>query len=160
MSGTRVRVLIRCGLATALAAALCGCLQSEIDENNRQIQQQQSQLQDLQKQINDLKSQQYTPTPPPGAGCDKNVMATATKRGGDRFAAGDFAKALGYYNDALTACPGDARAEVNVARTYEAQKNRTAAIEHYRRAAASTDNSESDAEEDARSALQRLAGSI
>jgi tetratricopeptide (TPR) repeat protein len=147
-------------LALALAAMLGGCLSEQIEENNRLIRQQQAQLEDLQKQIDALKTQQFTPTPPPGATCDKGVMATATRRGGERFAAGDFARALGYYQDALTACPGDAHAEVNLARTYEAQGNKTAAVEHYRRAAASTDSSEPDAQRDARTALQRLTGAI
>jgi tetratricopeptide (TPR) repeat protein len=154
------RVLLACGLAIALAAALSGCLESEIEENNRLIQQQQAQLENLQKEIDALKAQQYTPTPPPGSTCDKAVMATATQRGGERFAAGDFKRALGYYQDALTACPGDARAEVNLARTYEAQGKRTDAVAHYRQAASSTDSAESDAQKEARTALQRLTGTI
>jgi tetratricopeptide (TPR) repeat protein len=154
------RLLLRLALAIPLAAALSGCLESEIEANNEQIKQQQAQIADMQKQIDVLKAQQYTPTPPPGVGCDQAVMATATKRGGERFAAGDFKRALGYYQDALTACPGDARAEVNLARTYEAQGNRTAAIEHYRAAAASTDSAAADAQQAARTALQRLTGTI
>ncbi len=160
VASTFRQTLLLCGLAIAVVAALGGCLSEQIEENNRLIQQQQAQLEDLRKEIEALKAQQYAPTPPPGATCDKSVMATATKRGGERFAAGDFARALGYYQDALTACPGDARAEVNLARTYEAQGNKTAAVEHYRRAAASTDSSEADAQQDARTALQRLTGTI
>ena len=80
----------------------------------------------------------------------------ATQRGGEKFAAGDFNKALGYYQDALAACPNDDRAEVNVARTYEALGNKVAAIKHYRKAADSNSATVSDAQEEAKAALLRL----
>ena len=63
------------------------------------------------------------------------METTASHRGGDKFAAGDFNKALGYYQDALLACPNDDRAEVNVARSYEALGNKVAAINLYRKVA-------------------------
>jgi len=78
------------------------------------------------------------------------------KRGGERFAAGDFNKAILYYNDALSACPNDDRAEVNVARTYEALGNNAAAIKHYRKAAESNGPTVSDASDQAKAALVRL----
>ena len=83
---------------------------------------------------------------------------TATHRGGDKFAAGDFNKALGYYQDALLACPNDERAEVNVARSYEALGNKVAAINIYRKVADTDANSAtvSDAQEEAKAALLRL----
>ena len=59
----------------------------------------------------------------------------------DKFAAGDFNKALGYYQDALMACPHDDQAEVNVARSYEALGNKVAAINMYRRVADTDNNS-------------------
>ena len=63
------------------------------------------------------------------------METVASHRGGDKFAAGDFNKALGYYQDALLACPNDERAEVNVARSYEALGNKVAAINLYRKVA-------------------------
>ena len=86
------------------------------------------------------------------------METTATHRGGDKFAAGDFNKALGYYQDALLACPNDERAEVNVARTYEALGNKVAAINLYRKVADAADNSAtvSDAQDEAKAALLRL----
>ncbi|HEY6418626.1 MAG TPA: tetratricopeptide repeat protein [Candidatus Binataceae bacterium] len=141
------------GLVMMLASLvlLSGCLQSAIDENKQQIDQQQKQIDSLQQQLNALSVPQYTPAP--GSGCDKEVMATATRRGGDRFAAGDVGRALGYYQDALTACPGNPQAEVNLARTYEAMGNRAAATQHYQNAANSSDPSQKSAEDEARAAL-------
>ena len=86
-------------------------------------------------------------------------LLNATKRGGERFAANDFNKAILYYNDALTACPTDDRAEVNVARTYEALGNNAAAIKHYRKAAESNGPTVSDASDQAKAALNRLQAS-
>jgi len=83
-------------------------------------------------------------------------MAEATRHGGDKLASGDFTHAIGYYQDALTACPNNPRAELNLAHAYEAAGNRSAAIDHFRDAAHSTDPSESSAEEEARNALVRL----
>lgn len=82
-------------------------------------------------------------------------MEKATRKGGDAFAAGDPHKALGYYQDALTACPGNSKAEMNLARTYEALGDRSAAIEHYR-AVAKSGSSDSQSVQDARVALSRL----
>ncbi len=152
------RLLPLTGLALALSL-LAGCLGARIEENNQLIQEQQAQIEQQQQEIASLKAQPYTPTPPPGGTCDKDVMATATRRGGEKFAAGDFARALGYYQDALTACPGNPRAELNLARTHEAMGTRDAAIENYRLAASSSDPDEHEAEEQARTALARLTGS-
>ena len=50
----------------------------------------------------------------------------------------------------------DDRAEVNVARTYEALGNNAAAIKHYRKAAESNGPTVSDASDQAKAALVRL----
>lgn len=84
-------------------------------------------------------------------------MRQATRNGGQRFAAGDYSSALGYYQDALTACPRSAQANLNLARAYEAVGDRAQALSHYQ-AAANASGSEADAKSvnEARAALSRL----
>jgi tetratricopeptide (TPR) repeat protein len=125
------------------------------------VQQQQEQLEHQQQELEQLQANQnqnYTPGVASSArgGCDKEVEMTATHRGGDKFAAGEFNKALGYYQDALLACPNDERAQVNVARSYEALGNKVAAINLYRKVADSNSATVSDAQEEAKAALLRL----
>jgi Tfp pilus assembly protein PilF len=140
-----------------------GCAGDQIEATNELVKQQQTQIEQQQQEIDALKTNQasaYTPgVASPSGGCDRGVEATATQRGGERFAASDFNKALLYYNDALTACPADDRAEVNVARTYEALGNKVAAIKHYRKAAESNGPTVSDASDQAKAALVRLQAS-
>jgi len=144
-------------LLAIVACSTGGCLQAELDENKNLIDQQQAQIRQMEQEIAALKTQQNnTVAPPPPGGCDAGVMAQATRHGGEKLAANDFSKALGYYQDALAACPGNPKAELNVARAYEAVGDRADAIEHYQRAAASGDASEHGAEEQARTALARL----
>ena len=134
-----------------------------IKQNQQQLDQQKAELDQLKEQIAGLKAAQQPPystaAPAPGS-CDKDVTQAATKRGGDRFAAGDFSKALGYYQDAVTACPTSAQAQLNVARAYEALGNRDQAMDYYRRAI-NTAPSDHDAgpavAEQAQQALSRLA---
>jgi tetratricopeptide (TPR) repeat protein len=165
MSMTNCARLIAIHLALCmLALAGVGCDSDQIEANNKLIQQQQEQLEHQQQELEGLKASQnqtYTPGVASSArgGCDKDVESAASQHGGDKFAAGDFSKALDYYQDALLACPNDARAEVNVARTYEAQGNKVAAIKFYRKAADSTGATVSDAELEAQSALERLQAS-
>ncbi len=144
-------------LAAFLAVA--GCQGAALEANQRQVQQNQEQIEAMQKQIEELKAQQNyganAPAPGTPGTCDHNVMDTASRRGGDAFAGGDLNKALGYYQDALTACPGDAKAELNVARTYEGLGDKAAAIEYYRKAANSGSN-DTETVSDARNALTRL----
>jgi tetratricopeptide (TPR) repeat protein len=160
--------MTNCARLVAIHLALCllalagvGCESDQIAANNKLIQQQQEQLEHQQQELEGLKASQnqtYTPgvASSPRGGCDKEVESAASQRGGDKFAAGDFSRALDYYQDALLACPNDARAEVNVARTYEAQGNKVAAIKFYRKAADNGSATVSDAELEAQSALQRL----
>ena len=155
------RILFALAVAT-FAIIGSGCGSDQIAATNELVKQQQTQIEQLQQEIDVLKSNQppYTPgVASRSGGCDRGVEATATKRGGERFAAGDFNKALLYYNDAVTACPTDDRAEVNVARTYEALGNNAAAIKHYRKAAESNGPTVSDASDQAKAALNRLQAS-
>jgi len=154
----RILLPLALGLFSFVGA---GCVGDQIDATNKLVQQQQDQLERQQQEIEAIKASQnqsYTPgvaASSPG-GCDKGVETAASQRGGDRFAAGDFHKALAYYQDALSACSTDDRAVVNVARTYEAMGDKASAIKFYRRAADSNSATVSDAQEEAKSALERL----
>ncbi len=159
---TRILFALVLGIFALIGA---GCQGDQIEATKRLVEQQQSQLERQQQEIEALKANQnqaYTPAgaaSSPAGGCDKGVETAASQRGGDRFAVGDFSKALEYYQDALSACSTDARAEVNVARTYEALGNKVAAINHYRKAADSNSPTVSDASEEARAALERMQAS-
>ncbi len=143
-----------------LGVLVSGCLGDQIKANQEQLAQQQVELDQLKQQIAALQSQPprtySAPLPPPGS-CDETVMHQATQKGGQLFAANDFGHALGYYQDAVTACPKNGRAQLNLARTYEAMGDRTQAIAHYKLAAeaSATDNDTATATQ-ARDALSRL----
>ena len=156
---------ILAALSLAVFALIAAGCSDQNDATQKLVQQQQEQLEHQQQELEQLQANQnqgYTPgaaTTSPRGGCDKEVEMTATHRGGDKFAAGDFNKALGYYQDALLACPNDDKAEVNVARTYEALGNKVAAINMYRKVADAGDANSatvSDAQEEAKAALLRL----
>jgi tetratricopeptide (TPR) repeat protein len=148
----------------ALALIAAGCMGDQIEATNRLVEQQQDQLERQQQEIEALRASQnqsYTSglATSSAGGCDKGVENAASQRGGDRFAAGDFSKALEYYQDALSACRADARAEVNVARTYEALGDKVSAIKHYRKAADINSPTVSEAQDQAQAALLRLQAS-
>ena len=110
-----------------MALGAAGCLSDAIKEDQRQLDQQKAELEQLKQQVAALKNAQqpsYPTTAPPPGSCDKGVMQVATRHGGERFAASEFDKALGYYQDAVTACPMSAQAQLNVARAYEALGDR------------------------------------
>src|ERR1700684_905237 len=94
-----------------LALIGAGCMSDQIDATNKLVQQQQEQIEHQQQELEQLQASQnqgYTPgaaTASARGGCDKEVETIARQRGGDKFAAGEFNKALGYYQDALLACP-------------------------------------------------------
>ncbi len=136
-----------------------GCSDAANDANRRQVEQNQALIEQTQQQIAMLKAQQNVPPMPAAPSntgrCDKGVEATATHRGGDALASGDMTKALGYYQDALTACPSSSKADMNLARVYETLDNRDAAIRYYRAAASATD-SDGHSAKDAQAALSRL----
>ena len=162
ISGTNLARRTLAALALALFALIgSGCMGDQMDATNKLVQQQQEQLEHQQQELEQLQANQnqgYTPgaATSPRGGCDKEVEMTATHRGGDKFAAGDFNKALGYYQDALLACPNDERAQVNVARSYEALGNKVAAINLYRKVADSNSATVTDAQDEAKAALLRL----
>jgi tetratricopeptide (TPR) repeat protein len=133
----RARIFASAGLAIVMALGASGCLSDAIKQNQQQLDQQKAELDQLKQQVADLKAAQqpsYPTTAPPPGSCDKDVMQVATRHGGERFEASEFTKALGYYQDAITACPTSAQAELNVARTYEALGDRDQAMDFYKRA--------------------------
>ncbi len=158
------RVLLPLALG-CIALAVVGCGDEQEQATQKLVQQQQDQLERQQQEIEAIKANQnqqnqnYTPgvamSSSPG-GCDKGVESMASQRGGQKFSAGDFNAALGYYQDALAACPNDDRAEVNVARSYEALGNKVSAIKYYRKAAETGGPTETDAEDEAKASLLRL----
>ena len=90
-----------------------------------------------------------------GAGAREELARLGGAQGGERFAASDFAHALAYYRDAVSACPTNARAQLNLARTYESLGDSTQARTHYELAANSS-GSDASAAQEARAALARL----
>ncbi|HTT76425.1 MAG TPA: hypothetical protein VMF50_10655 [Candidatus Binataceae bacterium] len=138
-----------------------GCSQSQINANNSRLAAQQAEIDQLNQQIAVLQNQggqaaYATPAPGPNA-CDLAVMKEATRKGGERMAAGDPVKALGYYQDAVTACPGSAEAQFNLANVYEITGDKAAALQHYRIAAADAGpNADPAARQKARAAIARL----
>ena len=132
----RAWIFASAGCAIVMALGAAGCLSDEIKQNQQQLDQQKAELDQLKQQVADLTAarQPYSTTAPPPGSCDKDVMQVATRHGGERFAASEFNKALGYYQDAVTACPTSAQAELNVARAYEALGDRGEAMEYYKRA--------------------------
>jgi tetratricopeptide (TPR) repeat protein len=164
-SATRCARRIPLALAVVLLALIAaGCGNDQNEANQKLIQQQQAQIEKQQEEIEAIQASQnqaYTPGVASASrgGCDRQVEQTATERGGEKFAAGDFSKALGYYQDALTACPNDDRANVNIARTYEALHNDAQAVKYYRKAAESSGPTVTDASEEAKNALVRLQAS-
>ena len=155
------------GIAYRARAILClfallpalGCGNAANDANRRQLEQNQALIEQQQRDLAKLQVEQphVAPAPTPGktGSCDKNVEATATKRGGDAYASGDMTKALGYYQDALTACPSSSKADMNLARVYETLDNRDAALRYYHAAASSKDSDGASAVA-ANAALSRL----
>ncbi len=156
MTYPRLVALVIAAVVTTLVA---GCSQSAIEEMRRQLESQQAILERNQREIGELQAAQAaaprTVAVAPGT-CDTSVMDLATRKGGERFAANDFEQALGYYQDALAACPQSAKTELNVARTYEALGNRSLAILHYQHAANDGDAADEDARTQARAALARI----
>jgi tetratricopeptide (TPR) repeat protein len=144
------------------ASLLAGCFNDALlKANQQQLEQQQTQLNQLKQEVAALQTQHApysNPSVTPGS-CDPNIMHEATRKGGERFAASDFSAALSYYQDALTACPNNAQANVNLAPAYEAIGDRAQALAHYRLAAnASGSDADADAVRNARAALSRLGG--
>jgi tetratricopeptide (TPR) repeat protein len=83
-------------------------------------------------------------------------MQSSARRGDVQFAAGDPAGALGYYQQALSACPSNAQVQFYVARAYEARGDRDMAIDYYERAIRFASSDDQAIAEAARKALARL----
>jgi tetratricopeptide (TPR) repeat protein len=148
-----------CAAAALIAVALNGCLGAQIKANQQQLVQQQTQIDQLKQQIAALQTTRasYASAAPPPGGCDEVVLREASRKGGERFAANEFPQALAYYQDAVTACPGNARAELNLARTLEASGDRSEALAHYKLAAdASGPRADEGSAAQAHDALARL----
>jgi tetratricopeptide (TPR) repeat protein len=144
------------------ALLLAGCFNDTlVKSNQQQLQWQQAELDQLKQQVARLQTDRpayKAPSQPPGS-CEPNIMREATRKGGERFAAGDFGGALSYYQDALTACPQNAQANLNLARAYEAVGDRAQAVAYYRMAAnTGASGANAEAARDARAALSRLGG--
>ena len=147
--------------ASVFATVLTGCMQKAIDANQQQLRDQQAQLDQLKQEVVALQTQHaassYSMAPPRPGACDQAVRSAATRKGGERMAAGDVSKAIGYYQDAVTACPTSAEAQLNLANAYESIGDRVEAVQHYRLAAdASGSGADAGANQKARAALSRL----
>jgi tetratricopeptide (TPR) repeat protein len=144
------------------ASLLTGCFNDALlQANQQQLERQQNELDQLKQEVAAIQTQRpgYNSPSPPSGSCDPNIMREATRKGGERFAISDFSGALSYYQDALTACPNNAQANVNLARAYEAVGDRAEAVAHYKTAAsASGPDADASAVRDARAALTRLGG--
>ena len=148
-------------LALLLSAMVAGCMQGQIDANNQQLAAEQTELDQLKQQVTVLQNQGGATTyatPPVGPNaCDPAVMKEATRKGGERMGAGDPVAAEGYYQDAVTACPGSAQAQLNLAHAYELTGDSSAALQHYRLAAAASGaQADPAAVQKARDAITRL----
>ncbi|MGH8014110.1 MAG: hypothetical protein ACREQ4_16590 [Candidatus Binataceae bacterium] len=145
--------------AVALAATICGCASSQNAQDKQILRQQQSQLDKMKSQLAAMQAQQVSTSynsAPPSGGCDEAVMKDATRKGGEHFAASDYGHALGYYQDAATACPASAQAQLNLARTYEAIGDRQRALQHYRLAATDASGTNTVVAAQANQAIARL----
>ncbi len=152
----RVTIL---AIAIGLSAAAGGCAGAQLEEMQRQVEAQKAQIDSQAREIAEMRALQQsaaTTMPPPGS-CDEAVMRKALAHGDDQYAAGRYATALGYYQDAGTACPGNAQAELSLARTYEKLGDRQQASQHYQlaRDAAGANNTLA---EQARQGMARVGG--
>ncbi len=138
-------------------------MQGQIDANKQELSEQRVQLAELQREVAALKARNaanaYSTAPPKPGACDPAVMHEATRKGGERMAAGEVKAAVGYYQDAVTACPQSAEAQLNLANIYETMGDRASAVVHYRLAAsAAGPQADAGSVDKARAALQRLGG--
>ena len=144
-------------VAMAGLATCSGCLGDAIKANQDQLAQQQTQLDQLKREVEAMQVQNSADRPARSrpVRAMRAVMHEASRKGGERFAANDFPHALAYYEDAVSACPKNSRAQLNLARTYESIGDTPQARTHYQLAAAATGDGDS-APQEARDALARL----
>ncbi len=153
------RINILLAIATGLALGSAGCAGPQIAQMQQQVEQQKAQIERQQHELEELRAQQQqqainTTLPPPGS-CDAAVMRKALSLGDDRYAAGNYPLALGYYQDAAKACPGSAQPELSLARVYEAMGNRREAMHHYQLALNAAEANSTSADQ-ARQGMTRL----
>ncbi len=131
------------GLIALSSGLIAGCFGQAAQENQRILQQQQTELEQMQRDLATLQAQTggVNPAPVPSApapsapgGCDSQLAKRAAERGAREMKAGDLKQALGYYQDAASACPRNAETELKLGQVYEAMGQRAFAREHYRRA--------------------------
>lgn len=124
-----VSTLISCVVATA------GCGGTQLQEMQNQVNAQQAQIEKQAHEIAEMRAQQNfaAAMPPPGS-CDDAVMHKALAHGDEQYAAGKYSLALGYYQDAAVACPGNSQVETNLARAYEKLGDSQEAARHYQKA--------------------------
>ncbi len=141
-----------------LVFGLWGCLGEQgIEENRRQVAAQQALITQQQKQIAELQARTSASTSyAPAKRCEESVRQSASRRGAEKFAAHDYSTALGYFQDAVAACPSSPQAEFDVARAFDALGERAQARTHYRRAAKLAGAANATIAEQARAALTRL----
>jgi tetratricopeptide (TPR) repeat protein len=136
----------RCGgvgrwlLPIVLVGAL-GCVanNSPIQELQRQVQLQAEEIKHQQAQIAALQAQSHPQPALPPPACDHEILRLAQRHGDQQMAAGNFKNALGYFQDALSACPKNDKALLSAAQAASASGERALAIEYYRRAAKAAD---------------------
>lgn len=121
-------------------AGLLGCAgnNSQLQELQRQLQLQGEEIKHQQAELAALQAQSHPPPLPPPA-CDRAILGLAQTHGDQQMAAGNFHGALGYYQDALSACPSSADAALKAAMAAQKSGDRAEAIKYYRRAAKTSD---------------------
>jgi tetratricopeptide (TPR) repeat protein len=130
-----MRISILLAAAAGLALLIAGCAGSQLNQMQQQIAQQKAEIEQQSREIEELRAQQQqqavnTTLPPPGS-CDDAVMHRALAHGDEQSAGGKYEMALGYYQDAQKACPGNAQVDLSLARVYEAMGDRRQAQHHY-----------------------------
>ncbi len=117
------------------AVAAAGCGGAQLQEMQNQVNAQQAQIEKQAREIAELNAQQnVATTPPPPGNCDDDVMHKALAHGDDQYAQGKYNLALGYYQDAGVACPGNPQVETSLGRAYEKLGDAQEAARHYQKA--------------------------
>lgn len=118
--------------------AVAGCGGGQLQQMQAQVQAQQAQIEKQAHEIAEMQAQQSqqnvaTTLPPPGS-CDDAVMHKALAHGDEQYAQSKYNLALGYYQDAAVACPGNSQVETSLARAYEKLGDSQEAASHYQKA--------------------------
>ena len=134
MSNIR-RSLILVSTLIGCVVAAAGCGGGQLQEMQNQVNAQQAQIEKQARELAELRAQQNVATslPPPGS-CDDAVMHKALAHGDEQYAESKYNLALGYYQDAAVACPGNPQVETSLARAYEKLGDSQEAARHYQKA--------------------------